>query len=180
MATGPRISVMVVDDHPVMRAATRRFLDDRDGMTVVHEADSIDGALAFAPGEVDVIVLDLSMPGTSGLDGTPMLLSRSGYTGEVGFEIFVGDQGDPEFWSAFFAKVGDLAFDRFHARSSLTFGLLRLFLECFAFDLETCDLTMRLFKLWRLILEGKSQCGCGLVYEVYRFVRKESLGDVPR
>lgn len=25
-----------------------------------------------------------------------------------GFEIFVGDQGDPEFWSAFFAKVGDL------------------------------------------------------------------------
>ena len=73
MAPSPRIGVMVVDDHPVMRAATRRFLDDGSAMTVVHEADSIDGALAYAPGEVDVIVLDLSMPGTSGLDGTPML-----------------------------------------------------------------------------------------------------------
>ncbi|MFZ9628233.1 MAG: response regulator [Ilumatobacteraceae bacterium] len=73
MAAARRIRVMIVDDHPVMRAATRRFLDDRAGVSVVHEAESIDGALAFAPGEVDVIVLDLSMPGTSGLDGAPAL-----------------------------------------------------------------------------------------------------------
>ena len=70
---GETIRVMVVDDHPVMRAATIRFLDDDEAITVVHEADSIAGAVAFAPGNVDVVVLDLSMPGTSGLDGAATL-----------------------------------------------------------------------------------------------------------
>lgn len=64
---------MVVDDHPVMRAATIRFLDADDAISVVHEADSIAGALAYAPGAVDIIVLDLSMPGLSGLDGAAIL-----------------------------------------------------------------------------------------------------------
>lgn len=67
------LQVMVVDDHPVMRAATRRFLEADPGITVVHEADSIAGAVGYAPGEVDVVVLDLSMPGMSGLDGASTL-----------------------------------------------------------------------------------------------------------
>ncbi|MFM7253331.1 MAG: response regulator [Ilumatobacteraceae bacterium] len=64
---------MVVDDHPVMRAATIRFLAADDAINVVHEADSIAGALAYAPGALDIVVLDLSMPGTSGLDGAAVL-----------------------------------------------------------------------------------------------------------
>ncbi len=37
--------------------------------------------------------------GAQFLDGTPMLLSRSGYTGEVGFEIFVGREHNVRIWN---------------------------------------------------------------------------------
>lgn len=37
------------------------------------------------------------------LDGTPMLLSRSGYTGEVGFEIFVGREHTVRIWELIMA-----------------------------------------------------------------------------
>lgn len=72
------LRVMVVDDHPVMRAATRRFLDAEADIDVVGEAGAIDSALAVAPTteRLDVIVLDLSLPGQSGLDGAAALRHR--------------------------------------------------------------------------------------------------------
>ena len=74
-STRPQLRVMVVDDHPVMRAATRRFIDAEPDIEVVAEAGNVDAALAAAPtsGRLDVIVLDLSMPGQSGLDGAAAL-----------------------------------------------------------------------------------------------------------
>jgi aminomethyltransferase len=42
------------------------------------------------------------------LDGTPMLLSRSGYTGEVGFEIFVGREHTVKIWEMLIAAGQDL------------------------------------------------------------------------
>lgn len=66
---------MVVDDHPVMRAATRRFLEASGRIRVVHEAGSIEEAVEVE-GEIDVVVLDLSLPGQSGIDGAGLLLQR--------------------------------------------------------------------------------------------------------
>ena len=42
------------------------------------------------------------------LDGTPMLLSRSGYTGEVGFEIFVGREHTVRIWELLMEAGKDL------------------------------------------------------------------------
>jgi len=42
------------------------------------------------------------------LDGTPMLLSRSGYTGEVGFEIFVGREHNVRIWELLMEAGKDL------------------------------------------------------------------------
>ena len=42
------------------------------------------------------------------LDGTPMLLSRSGYTGEVGFEIFVGREHNVRIWELLMDAGKDL------------------------------------------------------------------------
>lgn len=73
-----RVRVMLVDDHAIVRAGYRRLLDLEPGFEVVAECG--DGDVAFAQLQrhaqppVDLVVLDLSMPGRSGLD----LLRRIG------------------------------------------------------------------------------------------------------
>jgi DNA-binding NarL/FixJ family response regulator len=64
-----RVRVLVVDDHPVVRQGIRTFLDLQDDLTVVGEAgdgaEAVDAAQRLRP---DVILLDLRMPGGSGVD----------------------------------------------------------------------------------------------------------------
>lgn len=68
---GP-VRVMLVDDHAVVRAGYRRLLADEPDLQVVAEhadAESAHAALVALPeATVEVLVLDLSMPGRSGLD----------------------------------------------------------------------------------------------------------------
>lgn len=69
----PDIRVLLVDDHPVVRAGLRAMLADFDGVTVVSEAADGGAALAElsrlnALGEpVDLVLMDLQMG--SGMDG---------------------------------------------------------------------------------------------------------------
>lgn len=70
MATAQR--VMLIDDHAVVRTGYRRLLELERDVQVVAEAGDADTAFGWlqrggADG-VDVVVLDLSMPGRSGLD----------------------------------------------------------------------------------------------------------------
>jgi DNA-binding NarL/FixJ family response regulator len=68
----PRLRVMLVDDHAVVRTGYRRLLELERDMAVVAEcgdADSAQAALQRHDGaDVDLVVLDLSMPGRGGLD----------------------------------------------------------------------------------------------------------------
>lgn len=68
------IRVVIADDHEVVRQGVRGVLEDADGITVVAEAG--DGAEAIEQVEAhtpDVLVLDINMPGSSGLDATRRL-----------------------------------------------------------------------------------------------------------
>ncbi len=64
-----KINILVADDHAVLRAGLRALLNAEPDMTVVGEAGDGESALrqvkSLSP---DVVVLDLSMPGMSGLD----------------------------------------------------------------------------------------------------------------
>jgi DNA-binding NarL/FixJ family response regulator len=63
------IRVVVADDHAIVRQGIRQVLDGSEGIQVVGEA--ADGAAAFHRAQElvpDVVVLDVSMPGESGLD----------------------------------------------------------------------------------------------------------------
>lgn len=64
-----RIRVLIVDDHAIVREGIRHVLSTDDGLEVVAEAGDGDEALALIQlVRPDVVVLDLSMPGISGLE----------------------------------------------------------------------------------------------------------------
>lgn len=61
--------ILIADDHRVVRSGLRLLLESREGITVVGEASSGPEVLAMARHErPDLVILDLAMPGGSGLD----------------------------------------------------------------------------------------------------------------
>ena len=75
------ITVVLVDDHAVVRSGLRLLLDTQEDIEVVGEAgnakDAIFRARALKP---DVILLDVVMPGESGIEVMPKLLKESADT----------------------------------------------------------------------------------------------------
>lgn len=64
-----KIRVLLADDHAVVRMGFRLLLQDTSDMEVIGEAESGEEALKqIANKEVDVLVMDLSMPGIGGLE----------------------------------------------------------------------------------------------------------------
>jgi DNA-binding NarL/FixJ family response regulator len=63
------IRVLLVDDHPVVRAGYSRLLEQDGGIVVVAQAASVDeGYAAFVEHQPDVTVSDVSMAGPGGLE----------------------------------------------------------------------------------------------------------------
>ncbi len=72
------ISILLVDDHPVVRQGYRRVLENQSDFEVIAEADSAANAYsAFKTHNPDVVVMDISMPGASGLEAIRNIRSRS-------------------------------------------------------------------------------------------------------
>jgi DNA-binding NarL/FixJ family response regulator len=70
-----RISVVLVDDHNLVRLGFRRILEDEPDLEVVAEASNGDDAVTLARKlRPDVIVMDCALPGTSGLAATKTIL----------------------------------------------------------------------------------------------------------
>lgn len=60
--------VLLVDDHDVVRKGLRAILEDRFSAIAVTEAGNAEQALAALTQHFDAVVLDLEMPGRSGID----------------------------------------------------------------------------------------------------------------
>jgi two-component system response regulator NreC len=72
------ISVVLVDDHAVVRSGIRLLLDGQDEIEVIGEAGNAKDALFRARAlKPDVILLDVVMPGESGIEVLPRLLEAS-------------------------------------------------------------------------------------------------------
>lgn len=77
MTASPTISILLVDDHPVVRQGYRRVLENQSDFRVVAEADNAAGAYAaFKTRTPDVVVMDISMKGASGLEAIRNIRAR--------------------------------------------------------------------------------------------------------
>ena len=88
-----RIRVLIVDDHAVVREGIRHVLSSDEGVEVVGEASNGEEALVlvrrFHP---DVVVLDLSMPGMSGLEVVAHLRTEAPHTKALVLSIHDQDE----------------------------------------------------------------------------------------
>lgn len=71
------IDVMLVDDHDLVRSGIKHILDAASGIRVVVEANSGEEAIKCARDpehRIDVVLMDVKMPGIGGLEATRKLL----------------------------------------------------------------------------------------------------------
>ena len=72
------IRIAIVDDHAMVRAGLRQFFSDQIDFSVVAEASNGREALDIVrKGNVDVMVMDLSMPGSGGVDALVAIRARA-------------------------------------------------------------------------------------------------------
>ncbi|MGB8475475.1 MAG: response regulator transcription factor [Candidatus Acidiferrum sp.] len=73
-----KLTVLLVDDHALVRRGFRRILEDDPGIVVVGEASDGEEAVRLAIKERPaVIVMDCALPGMNGLDATRKILQAT-------------------------------------------------------------------------------------------------------
>ncbi len=77
MTTTGEISVFLVDDHSVVREGYRQLLERSSGIRVTGEAATANDAYSeFQRLQPDVVVMDISLPGASGIEAMRRMLAR--------------------------------------------------------------------------------------------------------
>src|ERR1700760_549916 len=76
-----QIRIVIADDHTILRSGLRMLLGAQRDMQVVGEAENGDAALEEVRlKKPDVLLMDISMPGTSGIEATKEVRKRSPQT----------------------------------------------------------------------------------------------------
>ena len=115
------IRVVLVDDHAILRSGLRKVLDAEADIEVVGEAESAERAVFEALStKPDVVVMDVVMPGMSGIDGTPAVLQAA-----PGSKVLVlSMQDDPRYVREAFA-VGAAGYVLKEAADTEVVGAIR-------------------------------------------------------
>ncbi|SPE24800.1 Two component transcriptional regulator, LuxR family [Candidatus Sulfotelmatobacter sp. SbA7] len=99
MSSQEKIKVMVVDDHPLMRVGVAAIINARPNMTVVAQTGTGEEAVAlFHKHAPDITLMDLRLPGMSGVDA--ILAIRARYP-DSRFVVLTTYEGDEDIHRAF-------------------------------------------------------------------------------
>jgi len=91
--SSPRpIRILVVDDHPILREGVALILEDRSDMVVVGEArDGVEAIVRFRELRPDITLMDLQMPGMSGLEAITAIRAEHPHARIVVLTTYDGD-----------------------------------------------------------------------------------------
>ena len=164
-----KVSVLLADDHEVVRAGYRRLFESTDDIEVIAEATDGEQAyqlyLEHRPG---VVVMDLTMPGIGGLDASRRILARDRHARILVFsvhenEIFLNralDQGILGYISKRNASRVMIEAVRCVARGELFIGqeMMPFLVKRNATrdNEQIAGLSPREFEIFRLRADGKS------------------------
>ena len=119
------ITVVLADDHTVVRKGLRLLLETEPGLRVKAEAGTVPDAIRMTRAHrPDVLVLDLTMPGGSGLAAIPVLRAEAAGTAIVVLTM----QDDPSF-ARQALQAGALGFVLKEAADDELLGAIRLAAE---------------------------------------------------
>lgn len=100
------ITVMLVDDHMIVRLGFKMLLDATTDIRVIAEADSGEAACQeFATHQPDVVVMDISMAGMMGVEATRRIVARDKNARVLG----LSSHEDPSY-VRFMLKAGALGY----------------------------------------------------------------------
>jgi DNA-binding NarL/FixJ family response regulator len=93
MKEAVKIKVLVVDDHPIMRVGIAAIIDATPDMTVVGQAGSGEEAVElFEKLQPDITLMDLRLPGMSGVDAIRTVMARHRNARFVVLTTYEGDE----------------------------------------------------------------------------------------
>lgn len=91
--SGEKIKVMIVDDHPLMRVGVASIVNARSDMAVVAQTGSGEESVSlFAQHRPDVTLMDLRLPGMSGVDAIRAIRCRFPNARFVVLTTYEGDE----------------------------------------------------------------------------------------
>jgi DNA-binding NarL/FixJ family response regulator len=89
VTTAPAIKVLLVDDHAVVREGYRRLLERDGDIEVISEAaDAREALQRFAELAPQVVVMDIALPGVSGIEAMRDMLERDADTRVLIFSMY--------------------------------------------------------------------------------------------
>jgi len=161
------ISIMLADDHAVVRSGLRRLLEQYDNIKVIAEVGSGEQAYQhFSDMTPDVLVMDISMPGMGGLEALRRIKLRYTDAKIVIFSMHENVTFAVQALSAgamgYVAKSSD-AEDLVQAINNAAKGLTfmsddlaqKVSMHTLTDDTPIQKLTTREFEIFRLLAEGK-------------------------
>lgn len=95
------IRILLADDHTIVLQGLSRFLQEQEGMEVVGQAKDgptvVDRARELSP---DVIIMDISMPGLSGIEATRQIHAENPEIRIIGLSMYAAKRYVQEMWKA--------------------------------------------------------------------------------